>query len=289
VQIDPIRFGGGDTNLYRFLNNAPADGTDPTGLSELVQEPVGGQIYIYEKGDEPGLGSYIFGLIPFPFSQAYTLNRVDRNKRVGYRMVGVLDPESKLVYRNGVAVPLSDVESEVGDVKDWDKFFKDKGICEKERGQGVLWREEMGYKRFRNDKVVGTKQIEVLAEVGVAASPLGLPFAPSTEAASLFRQVAMRKGVAKAGQVAGKLFEMSPAELEFATHLLQEGAQVYRAKQGANLGDFIVIYKGRTYAVEVGAVSKTTKQLSAVEKTCAKGVEKLSGSYKDVSETILRK
>ncbi len=33
ISQDPSSFGGGDTNLYRYVGNAPTDGTDPTGLS----------------------------------------------------------------------------------------------------------------------------------------------------------------------------------------------------------------------------------------------------------------
>ena len=33
IQADPIRFEGGDTNLYRFVWNNPLNFVDPTGLS----------------------------------------------------------------------------------------------------------------------------------------------------------------------------------------------------------------------------------------------------------------
>ncbi len=36
LQIDPIRFGGGDNNLYRYCGNDPINGSDPTGLQSMT-------------------------------------------------------------------------------------------------------------------------------------------------------------------------------------------------------------------------------------------------------------
>src|SRR5262249_31574006 len=33
MQVDPISFAGGDTNLYRYVSNAPTSGFDPIGLA----------------------------------------------------------------------------------------------------------------------------------------------------------------------------------------------------------------------------------------------------------------
>lgn len=34
LSVDPIGFAGGDSNLYRYVNNDPVNGTDPSGLAE---------------------------------------------------------------------------------------------------------------------------------------------------------------------------------------------------------------------------------------------------------------
>src|SRR5690349_1648584 len=31
ISEDPLRFAAGDTNLYRYVGNSPANGTDPSG------------------------------------------------------------------------------------------------------------------------------------------------------------------------------------------------------------------------------------------------------------------
>lgn len=36
LQVDPLGFGGGDNNLYRFCNGDPINGSDPDGLWQLV-------------------------------------------------------------------------------------------------------------------------------------------------------------------------------------------------------------------------------------------------------------
>src|SRR5207302_3532144 len=33
---DPIGFNGGDSNLYRYVHNAPTNSTDPSGLDEII-------------------------------------------------------------------------------------------------------------------------------------------------------------------------------------------------------------------------------------------------------------
>jgi len=36
MQSDPIGFGGGDANLYRYVSNGPTNATDPSGLVEFL-------------------------------------------------------------------------------------------------------------------------------------------------------------------------------------------------------------------------------------------------------------
>ena len=40
VGQDPLGFAAGDTNLYRFVGNSPANYTDPTGMSAVTEEKV---------------------------------------------------------------------------------------------------------------------------------------------------------------------------------------------------------------------------------------------------------
>jgi RHS repeat-associated protein len=70
---DPIGFGGGDGNLYRYVRNAPTNATDPTGLQEGEDKPYDKKNYIVYvvKTDAAGtklviynfLGQYFFGVI----------------------------------------------------------------------------------------------------------------------------------------------------------------------------------------------------------------------------------
>ena len=77
-------------------------------------------------------------------------------------------------------------------------------------------------------------------------------------------------------------------ERAFATRLTKAGAEVWRARGGEGLGDFVVIYKGKTYAVEVSSTAKPPHQLHKVDRLL-KVDEKLSGTYEGVADTILGK
>ena len=37
ISEDPMGFDAGDFNLYRYVNNSPLNGTDPTGEQTIVQ------------------------------------------------------------------------------------------------------------------------------------------------------------------------------------------------------------------------------------------------------------
>ncbi len=119
---DPIRFGGGDANLDRYVGNGPTDGTDPSGLAakELVRETMSdGRIKLFQV-DKPGLLRNFF--------------RAYRNSVTGTTLyVGFIDPavDDTTVFREDVegSVDLSLVERDIGDVSDWKSWFK--GLVDK--------------------------------------------------------------------------------------------------------------------------------------------------------------
>src|ERR1019366_5630337 len=39
ISQDPLGFNAGDSNLYRYVNNAPTIGTDPSGMSGQGSQP----------------------------------------------------------------------------------------------------------------------------------------------------------------------------------------------------------------------------------------------------------
>ena len=55
ISQDPIGFQAGDPNLYRYVGNAPGDGTDPNGLApKLILRPDGSSIWInIPDGQDP--------------------------------------------------------------------------------------------------------------------------------------------------------------------------------------------------------------------------------------------
>ncbi len=48
ITQDPLGFGAGDSNLYRYVNNRPTGATDPSGLDEIGQNP------LYRVPNQPG-------------------------------------------------------------------------------------------------------------------------------------------------------------------------------------------------------------------------------------------
>jgi hypothetical protein len=39
MQVDPLGFGAGDSNLYRYVGNRPTNATDPSGLADKPGKP----------------------------------------------------------------------------------------------------------------------------------------------------------------------------------------------------------------------------------------------------------
>ena len=107
ISQDPIGFSAGDANLYRYVGNAPGDGTDPSGLARInIGNANDGRISVGYQGS--------WGL--FYGSQ---------------ELIGNLNPISNLVERNGKWVSLSKLEriasSWWGFKPDWDEYFKENG------------------------------------------------------------------------------------------------------------------------------------------------------------------
>ena len=53
ITQDPTSFAGGDSNLSRYVNNGPANATDPTGLAELNVNPDGAKNAPWMKAKLP--------------------------------------------------------------------------------------------------------------------------------------------------------------------------------------------------------------------------------------------
>jgi hypothetical protein len=106
---------------------------------------------------------------------------------------------------------------------------------------------------------------------------------------SKFARVTLRPGIGKAGQVAGAMMHMKDPELELATKLLKKGAQVFRSHQAINVGDFVVIHRGKVFAVELGTAGKTRKQLKAAESILGRGFTPVAGTAQTILDEILGK
>jgi RHS repeat-associated protein len=52
IEEDPMAFGAGDVNLYRYVSNGPVWSIDPTGLEEYTD--VDGHVYKVTRGKEEG-------------------------------------------------------------------------------------------------------------------------------------------------------------------------------------------------------------------------------------------
>ena len=54
---DPEGFGAGDSNLYRYVNNNPVNGTDPSGFQPAADEIVGKEV---KKGEKANIDKNTF-------------------------------------------------------------------------------------------------------------------------------------------------------------------------------------------------------------------------------------
>jgi hypothetical protein len=100
---------------------------------------------------------------------------------------------------------------------------------------------------------------------------------------SLFQPVPLRPTTKTVGGVpGGPKFKMDDFnEIPFAQEALEKGAEVFRCKGGEGVGDFVVIYLGKVYAVELGPAGKTAKQLSKVGEILGNNVEKIAGTLQE--------
>jgi uncharacterized protein RhaS with RHS repeats len=58
ISNDPIGFQGGDMNLYRFVENNPANATDPSGLFPirwLIENYINNPTQVYQEGPAPSV------------------------------------------------------------------------------------------------------------------------------------------------------------------------------------------------------------------------------------------
>jgi RHS repeat-associated protein len=56
IEVDPLRFAAGDTNLYRNIGNGPVNTTDPTGMVAPLP-PDGWSLTLRGKGKPGGVGA----------------------------------------------------------------------------------------------------------------------------------------------------------------------------------------------------------------------------------------
>ena len=108
MQEDPTGFDAGDANLRRVVGNDPTNATDPSGLSSVKQVPRSNSFsrFSVELYFEP---NGWFG---------------------GETYIGMMDPNSFAVVRNGLSSDLTEVTKEAANdtwTPDWDKWFRDNG------------------------------------------------------------------------------------------------------------------------------------------------------------------
>jgi RHS repeat-associated protein len=105
VSEDPIGFRGGDSNLQRYVGNAPTNHTDPRGLDYLEFKATEcGKFEVYYVGTFLGL-------------------------ETSRTAIGLYDPDSGYVEGNGYQVDLELIQANVGlfHPRDWPQWYKDHG------------------------------------------------------------------------------------------------------------------------------------------------------------------
>lgn len=126
-------------------------------------------------------------------------------------------------------------------------------------------------------------------DLAFAIGSLGLGTESNVEK-TIVKEVSIRPGLNKLAGIAGKVFKIkNPEEEEFALKAIKLGASVFRSNQTKNIGDFVVVYKGQIFAVEIGLGAKTKKQLRGVANIFQnETVQKVTGNAKDALKQIFK-
>jgi RHS repeat-associated protein len=176
LNLDPIGFDAGDSNLYRYEGDGPTNATDPSGLGSLKETPL-------PKG-----------LIQLNYWRAFLFRgpAQDIGGDTGV-FVGVYDRNTGKVKRGNWIVDYEKVKESAESLfsgpvteQEWAEWFAshaenryqdlpEKWDFENLRADSDRRLNQPGYDANRTDAV---KQIEGFSHVALAASPFGLPFTP---------------------------------------------------------------------------------------------------------------
>ncbi len=146
--IEPDWLGlDADVNTYRYVGNSPTKYIDPSGKDRIEADPTPdglAHLYYVDEGgwDDPPV------------------------------FIGTLDPGTKLVYRNGHAVPLPQVVDEVDGALttgDWNAWFKEQAIkcLETPDSEYIELRSKELHPTFFADAYDFKKRAKQLAEIAV--------------------------------------------------------------------------------------------------------------------------
>jgi RHS repeat-associated protein len=152
LRNDPLGFGGGDTNLYRYVNNGPTHSADPSGLSRMDEQVLpDGRVALYYIGTQ------------FAFWDQAPV------------WIGNYDPLTGLVQRGNDYVAYERVRQAAtawgigsNTMPDWSTWFPAHAVETRpgQMGQGVLRRMEVG-QDFRNEAAIAEAHIRGLAETAI--------------------------------------------------------------------------------------------------------------------------
>ena len=199
VENDPMGFAAGDVNLYRALANSPANALDPSGLYEnnIETKPQPGTC----DPEWTDLTHRAYWSYP-----RYIGRLMNRGPHAGTVMRVVGD---KTYY-----VPYDKVKEAAssywGPVREeWNKWFisNDPTVAEVNAADGQAFLDQLAKQATARsdsatrmqrpgydwDRKVATDQAGTLAEIGLAASPLSLPFTPLTTGQRAIRDTLLRE------------------------------------------------------------------------------------------------